>query len=496
MNHASHSFSSQSRTNFLTLYFPIQKCTAGIKAQISTKVGEFINAAEPAGGNPEGLRFVARGWIKETKIVEGEVAQGFMFCLMWTDKKSEKRYKSENEHWRVLMQYLKGMGMLSEDQFHGKGYKVLGEGQRERFEFSDDSSDDVVEMDEELESIRQRLEELAAREKEVELAKDSSCLGHGQEHPDVTKVCSLSDTPSIPQNAKSVTREGSCVTAWWDEEPQRTVEDDSDDESDPSTPILTPSSSTMSLNSLFEDTKPLIELPGTWKSEYDISRPEAPEVNILAIPPLLPLVGDTPAPLSLQVCKPRRASFASSISSSNALRETADHREAGLETQSDSNSNEPPTFDPAVIEQLRDGLSNIPCTVSTAADDSSLGRYGIPKWNADVELQNAKSRFWRRRNRFAAPRLETQGATLRGRSPPPLPPRRSLSAEQDLTIDPLRSVGPDEKDNRRNPWWAYLRECLPSPAASKAGSDVEAALELDLILDQERAVDDKVASSG
>lgn len=463
-----HSFPSYSLTNFLTIYFPIRNCSVKFKSKIADNINSFIIATESSYRNPDSLRFVASGWIKETKIVDGEVASGFMFCLMWTDRKSEEQYKSENEHWRELMRYLKGMGMLGEDQFHGKAFQVLGESQRENFEFSDDSSNDDDKMDEQLELMRKqpkrRTSTSTPQLEEVDAPTEA----------EVTKYWN-----EVNLGERLGPEDDSGNDYWSRHHAQPMAPEDSDDESWDSTPILTPSSSTMSLNSLFDDPEHLSELPGTWKSDYDISNHHKSiivnDTSIIA-PFRNPEEDESPR---ANVTNPRYRSESSSDDSRQLTRvdcprfeELAAELKAFSKTLRTASSTAHPL--PAA-EKLQKLLSPAPRRApQNPLDDEKtipdlMRRYGVPKMDPEEELRNAKSRFWRRSKRLSPPPLERQQATLQDRSSPA---ERGRPAHRSLTIDPLRNSA--AQDRRQGSWWAYVKDCLPNPAATlTASADVE-----------------------
>jgi hypothetical protein len=434
-------------------------------------------------------------------MVKGDVANGFMFCLMWSDRQSEERYKSENEHWKVLMRDLKGLGMLSEEEFHGKAYQVLGEGQRKRYEFLNDSSDGYVEMSEKLESMRKQSNERAGtHDQEVKLEKTTSHWNSTEEESPGARTSDRIDLLRSPKISKSATKEESCITSWWADWGQQTAEVDSNDESCLSTPILTPSSSTMSLNSLPDESNPLIELPGTWKSKCNIprSKEKATQVHSPMSAPLVPDVRITQSPSHLPTYQLRRASSSQSSTSSDLPQEAPEDQKSGLGTQAWSPTKEPPNAPASMIEQQRaieksrESISHPPCT---AEDRDPMARDRIPQWDPDLELANAKSRFWRRRKAFVAPQLARQQVALRGRwNPPSSTAERAASIGADLTINPLRNVRADHKEKRSGSWWACLIAGLSSPAASKARSDAEASGAVDSVHGKEDAAQ-KIASN-
>ena len=435
------------------------------------------------------------------------MASGFMFCLMWTDRKSEEQYKKENEHWRVLMRYLKAMGMLGEEQFHGKAFQVLGQSSKERFEFSDDSSDEDEDdkMNKQLELMRERLRKLAPScGNEVRAADNISCREPGEPMPEVTSSEATRHWNrqffGSPKCSDRATSESPRSVLWWEHDAKKSAVEGSDDESPDSTPLLTPSSSTMSLSSLFGNSKSMSELPGIWKSDYDISRAQVHMTNDTSVSNPCSVLDEDESSQQILPNGNYQYEFSSDNGHGEAGTGMANREElvARLEIWARQSSIAPPQETSPVDERLQGILSlESPRISSTVEDEKAIPglmrRYGVAKWDPEEELQNAKSRFWRRRQRLVTPRLETQRATLRGRSPPG---ERISPIEPVLTIDPLRDSDSGEK--RKSSWWGYLRECLPSPAAgSVTSSDVEAGADVaftpgDAIV----PTDDTVSGSG
>ena len=418
-------------------------------------------------------------------MIDGEVANGFMLCLMWTDRKSEDRYKSENEHWRVLMRSLRGKAMLGEEEYHGRAFQVLGEGQRERFEFSDDSSDDEENMDQQLELMRQQLEKLAP------VCTPKLRGADARTESDVTRHWTRLDLLDNRKYGEDKAKTESGIHPWSDQDSRKMVVENSDDESPDSTPILTPSSSTLSFNPLFDDSKSVSELPGTWKSEYNISRPQDGTIDDTSIAnPCHDFEDESRQPI-LSRCKRQFEIY----------RDDEDHETnigqvplekvlAKLKTRQVTISTISIQDHPPAAKKMQGILSPSPRRTQSFNHDEKgipdlMRRYGVAKWDPEEELRNAKSRFWRRGNRLSAPPLERQRATLRDCSPPL---RRGRATERTLTIDPLRNSGAENK--RKGSWWAYIRDCLPNPpSGSMASADVEAAVEAELIAAEEGTAD-------
>ena len=196
-------------------------------------------------------------------MIDGEVANGILLCLVWTDQKSEASYKSENERWRVLMRYLKGMGMLREEECHGKAFRVLGDSQRGHFDFSDDSSDDVDnDTDEQVELMKGRLKKFASTR--TSQLRDVDATAESDVGRNWAK---LFDILGSPRGEEHSAEDDSSA----DPSVEGKTTEHFDDESVDSTPVLTPSSSTMSLNSVFGASRSMSGLPGIWKSDCDIS---------------------------------------------------------------------------------------------------------------------------------------------------------------------------------------------------------------------------------
>ena len=392
VNHIWHSFSSNSITNFCTVYFPIRKCSISFKKQISSHVDTFIDATKHPYTSPfESLRSVGSGWIKETKMVGGEVTNGFMLCLLWTDEESEERFKSSNEHWKALMQYLKGVGMLQEEQFHGKAYRAFGDYGQGR---SDVREAQIVGQGDYWKS------------KESMPAMTGPELGvYGNQPGAIDSAKTLYQDPA---------KESFATVRGVD---KREEADISDTDSHPCTPILTPSSSTLSLNSLFDEAKPLSGMPCTWQSEYDSSRHQQELTK--DFPACEPRKGSQVntnlAPTWYPVCQLRRDDSGWSDDeddeAGNANANPTPSQKLAPHSTSNSQHSSffsmPEALSPKNAERIT--KSEFKSNVS-----GPLCQFVVPKWDADAELRNVKARFWRRRNRFVetAPRLEIQRAEL------------------------------------------------------------------------------------
>lgn len=427
-------------------------------------------------------------------MLAGEVVNGFMFCLMWTDRESEELYKRENERWRVLMRFLKTMGMIREEQFHGKVFQVLGEEQKERFEFSDHSSDDD-DMDEQLVSMRERLNMLAPLCSSGLEAPEFS--GNPIEAPllerpgpDISRLREAPILSSFPVLRHDASKDQTNTIPWWEDDTEKAVADDSDFESPDSTPLLTPSSSTMSLNSLFDESKSMSGLPGTWKSEYDISRAHD---DVAEITSFSNSYGDSVDFDSTQPISPEcsyQSKYSGDVEDEDDDVRIAEPEE--LESRLRALATETPT--PAA-QKLELNLNHDPPRRSTNQRDekamSDLEQRGAMKWDPEEELRNAKLRFWGRRKRLP-PQMEIRRATSRGRSPLT---GRALSTARGLTIDPLRSASYEDK--RKGSWWAYLRECLPNrTAGSTANADVEADYDVEMGSREGEQFDESAALTG
>jgi hypothetical protein len=418
-------------------------------------------------------------------MIDGEVANGFMFCLMWTDRKSEDRYKDENEHWRVLMRYLRSMGILGEEEYHGKAFHVLGEGQRERFEFSDDSSDEEEDMDQQLELMRQQLKKLAP-------ACTPQLWGvNARTESDITRPWNRLDLLENPKCGEDKTKTESGIHPWSEQELRKMAVEDSDDESPHSTPILTPSSSTLSFNSLFDDSKSVRELPGTWKSEYDISRHQDGTMDDTSIAKPSHDFEDERTRSALPRCERQLEIYRDDEDHETNIGQAALEKVlAKLKSREATISTIPIQDHSPAAEKLQGILSLSPRRTQSSNHEEKgvpdlMRRYGVAKWDPEEELRNAKSRFWRRGKRLSAPTLERQRATLRDCSPPL---ERGRATERTLTIDPLRNSGAENK--RKSSWWVYVRDCLPSPASgSMVSTDVEAAVKTESTAAEEGTAD-------
>ncbi len=453
---------------FVTIYFPLRRCTADFRRQVSTHVEAFIKATEHTSMDRGGLRQATAGWVKETKIIEGEVANAFMLCLIWKDKQCEERLKIESAHWPVLVQFLKDKGALNEEGFHGKASQIPADCEAERIEISDDSFVGE-ETDVQIEDTRKRMSKVAKAFVESVLA-----LREGN-----TSRFQISQTPSTRANSyaptnqdhvESLNRSNSsalaakpdpCITSLWD--------DDSDASSSASTPLLTPSSSTMSLSSLFDDTRSLSEVSGTWKSENDISSPpqshkkfnegnSSPDPNHISDK-------EGRAAILAQIIARRREYLEDENDDDACNYDTDPEHDAESEHQIHSASSRRPRIPPPLPQTQINARAAIDPTVSTSTNEQSPA-LTLPRWNPDLELANAKDRFWARRKRAADPACSPS-------SPSASSSERRFSTEKsvELKIDPLRSAG-SGSEARGSAWWAYLQECFR--AAALRGKDIEA----------------------
>ena len=475
VNHVPHSFSSYAISNFLTVYFPIRKCSANFKSQIASNVVSFVNSIESTYSNPQCLRFLTSGWINETKMLAGKVVSGFIFCLMWTDKKSEESYKKGNEHWRVLMRFLKTMGMLGEEEFHGKIFQVFGESNRERFEFSDDSSDDS-DIDQ-LDSMRERSNKLAPLcNSRITASGFSGGMIEAplpeRARPNISWLWDTPELSSFPVLQHDVSNGHNDTLSWWEDDTEKAIADDSDLESPDSTPLLTPSSSTMSLSSLFDESKSMSALPGTWKSGYDISRGR----DVDKITSISNSCRDSGNGERTQPTSPKcryRSEYTGYEEDEEADVGIVDPQELTSRLRVVAAEN-PTTPSRMLVLNLDHDTLRRSTDQKFEKDMSGLGKRGGTKWDPEEELLNAKLRFWGRGKKLPT-QMQAQRTKFGPRSPPA---ERTFSTDRGLTINPLRNAR--LQDKRKGSWWAYLRECLPKPAAGsttnaevKAGADVE-----------------------
>jgi hypothetical protein len=168
-------FSGYSNCNILTFYYHADVCTSDFETKVSTRVKGFLDETLPILGRLESLTYITSGWTKGTATIEERDVKGFLLCLAWTDRPSELRYKVQNRQWRSLVKDLKTMGSVMEDEFHGRVMQVLGDGERERLEHSEDSDDNI---DEDLDILAEAVDGLkkqAEKNLRSDLPTDHRC---------------------------------------------------------------------------------------------------------------------------------------------------------------------------------------------------------------------------------------------------------------------------------------------------------------------------------
>jgi hypothetical protein len=445
-----YTFTRYTTSDFLTLYFPILECTEQFQVAVEERIKAFSGLALPSYGNPEDLICMESGWVEEVQRINGIEWRGFIICMTWYNRETEKNFKEENAQWAMLMEDINSMGGIRQEEYHGEVLRIPKE-KREHEERGRDES--------EQESALPKNVSLPARLLTAILNNRRGYTEAGEKASNVGPIYAtdLVRARSTLRRTNHALFERPPVIKLWRVVPS--IKDDicnpeldhSEHESSEGSPLLTPSSSCMSLGSFYyKDTF----CTDCRQPRFDSDAESGEET----------LDDDrTAREATLDACVANNKSISTRGpgSSRDWHNDDGDLASAsGLEPTTELKPHPAAASSPNLLNPLHKKLINsLPSSqISEGPALSDCGhrvaetmcRNPGARWDPDEEVEIAKERFSKYRKTATALRL--QGQRIKS-TPPPPPARRSR-------------MQTERKDAA--PWKTFFKGLLPNPSTASS----------------------------